>query len=129
MILDRTAVQATIEAMPRQPRFVAPGLAHHVTHSGVRSTALFAEDDDRLLYLELMRTECDRFGVEILAWCLMTNHVHLLAVPERAESPARAVGGAHRRYTRARNFREGVRGHAATSSRGASARASWTSVT
>ncbi len=92
MILDRTAAQATSEVMPRQPRFVVPGLAHHVTQRGVRSTALFAEDDDRVLYLELMRSECGRFGVEILAWCLMTNHVHLVAVPEREESLAR--GGA-----------------------------------
>ncbi len=97
--------------MPRQPRFVVPGLPHHVTQRGVRSTSLFADEGDRELYVELMRAECDRFGVEILAWCLMTDHIHLVAVPERAESLARGVGGAHRRYTRSRNFREGVRGH------------------
>jgi len=100
-----------ISAMPRQPRFVVPGLAHHVTQRGVRRTALFEGDDHRALYVEFLRAECDRFGAEILAWCLMTNHVHLVAVPEREESLARAVGGAHRRYTRARNFSEGVRGH------------------
>ena len=97
--------------MPRQPRFVVPGLAHHVTQRGVRRTALFGADDDRALYVELMGAECDRFGAEILAWCLMTNHVHLVCVPEKEDSLARAIGGAHRRYTRARNFREEVRGH------------------
>jgi putative transposase len=41
----------------------------------------------------------------------MTNHVHLIAVPEREESLARAIGEAHRRYTRMKNFVAGVRGY------------------
>lgn len=46
-----------------------------------------------------------------LAWCLMTNHVHLIAVPNEADSLARGIGEAHRRYTRMINLREEVRGH------------------
>ena len=88
-----------------------PGLAHHVTQRGVRRTELFGSDDDRALYLEHMGAECDRFGAEVLAWCLMTNHVHLIVIPDKEDSLARAIGGAHRRYTRERNFREEVRGH------------------
>jgi putative transposase len=49
--------------------------------------------------------------VEIWAYCLMPNHVHLIAVPEREDSLRRAIGEAHRRYTRRVNFREGWRGH------------------
>ena len=71
---------------------------------------VFSDDDERVLYLRHMRRECDRFGVSVLAWCLMSNHVHLVAVPEREESLALAVGTAHRYYTRDKNFREGVRG-------------------
>jgi putative transposase len=41
----------------------------------------------------------------------MTNHVHLIAVPEREDSLARAIGEAHRRYTRMKNFAAGVRGY------------------
>ena len=41
----------------------------------------------------------------------MSNHVHLIAIPERAESLARAIGEAHRRYTRIKNFAAGVRGY------------------
>jgi putative transposase len=52
----------------------------------------------------------DRFGITFLPYCLMTNHVHLLAVPEKQDSLARAIGEAHRRYTRMINFRENVRG-------------------
>jgi len=97
--------------MPRMSRFVAPGYPHHVTQRGVRSIRIFDGEDDRRLYLALMREQCDRFGVRFLAWCLMPNHVHLIAVPEEEESLARGIGEAHRRYTREKNFRAGVRGY------------------
>jgi len=96
--------------MLRLPRLVIPGLPHHVTQRGVRSLDIFTGDADRSLYVELMRDECGSQGNRILAWCLMTNHLHLIVVPQREESLARGIGDAHRRYTRARNFREGVRG-------------------
>ena len=44
-------------------------------------------------------------------WVFMTNHVHLIAVPESEDSLARAIGEAHRRYTRMKNFAAGVRGY------------------
>ncbi|MHC5058308.1 MAG: transposase [Planctomycetota bacterium] len=97
--------------MPRAKRLVVPGLPHHVTQRGVRSTDVFRDDVDRELYLSLMRQHAEPKGVRFLAWCLMTNHVHLVVVPEREDSLARGIGDAHRRYTRARNFREGVRGY------------------
>jgi putative transposase len=49
--------------------------------------------------------------VQIWAWCLMPNHVHLIAVLSTPDSLARAIGEAHRRYTRRINFREKWRGH------------------
>jgi putative transposase len=58
-----------------------------------------------------MARETQRFKVEILAWCLMTNHVHLIAVPEGDRALGRAIGEAHKRYSRLRNFEEGVRGY------------------
>ncbi len=58
-----------------------------------------------------MAEESERFGLSFLAWCLMDNHVHLIVVPEKETSLARAVGEAHRRYTRMKNFAEGVRGY------------------
>jgi putative transposase len=72
---------------------------------------IFADDNDRRAYLSFMAEEADRFGVIFLAWCLMTNHVHLIAQPEEDDSLARAIGEAHRRYTRMKNFAEGVRGY------------------
>jgi putative transposase len=55
--------------------------------------------------------ELKRFSVEVLAWCLMTNHTHLIVVPSDAGLLARAIGEAHRRYTRMKNFSDGVRGY------------------
>ena len=54
---------------------------------------------------------CGQCKVEIWAWCLMPNHVHLIAVPHSEAGLARAIGEAHRRYTRRINFREKWRGH------------------
>ncbi len=97
--------------MARISRVVVPGYPHHITQRGVRSMAIFMDDADRQTYLAFMASQCERFGVEILAWCLMTNHVHLIAVPSREQALARAIGEAHRQYTRMRNFREKVRGY------------------
>ena len=54
---------------------------------------------------------CRAEQVAIWAYCLTPNHVHLIVVPQSAESLRRAIGEAHRRYTRWINFREGWRGH------------------
>ncbi len=97
--------------MARLSRLVIPGYPHHVTQRGVRSMNIFHNDEDRLAYLEFMAKEGKRFGVTFLAWCLMDNHVHLIAVPDAETSLARAIGEAHRRYTRMKNFAEGVRGY------------------
>lgn len=91
-------------------RVVVPEYPHHVTQRGVRSMNVFFSDEDRLEYLRLMREQCDRFGLHVLSYCLMDNHVHFVVVPAREESLARAIGEAHRLYTRMVNFRDGVRG-------------------
>jgi len=97
--------------MARISRIVAPGYPHHVTQRGVRSMDVFHSDDDRLAYLSFMSAEAARFGLEILSWCLMSNHVHFIAVPKNETSLARGFGEAHRRYTRMKNFSQGVRGY------------------
>lgn len=97
--------------MARLARVVVPGLAHHVTQRGNRRQDTFFSEDDYRLYLELMATWCAHYGVKIWAYCLMTNHVHLIAAPETEDALGLAIGEAHRRYTRKVNFREGWRGH------------------
>jgi putative transposase len=72
---------------------------------------VFFSDADRAEYLKELSEQGRRFGVEYIAWCLMTNHVHLVAVPEEEKSLSLGVGEAHRKYTRYVNFREGWRGY------------------
>jgi putative transposase len=97
--------------MARLPRTVIPGVPHHVTQRGNRRLPVFFSDDDRRLYLALIREGCEKAGVRCLAWCLMDNHVHLILVPQTADGLRAALGEAHRRYSRAINFREGWRGY------------------
>jgi putative transposase len=72
---------------------------------------VFFSDDDRQEYLRLQKEQGERFGVRFISYCLMTNHVHLVAIPEDETGLARAIGEAHRLYTRRINFREKVRGY------------------
>ena len=86
-------------------------MPHHVTQRGNRRQQTFFSPDDYSVYLDLMSQWCGEVGVRIWAYCLMPNHVHLVAVPASADGLRRAIGEAHRRYTRRVNFREGWRGH------------------
>ncbi|MCP4643032.1 MAG: transposase [bacterium] len=97
--------------MGRIARIVAPGMPHHITQRGNRRMPTFLQDDDYAVYLDLMKTWCACHEVEIWAYCLMPNHVHLIAVPETLDGLARAIGEAHRRYTLHINQREGWRGY------------------
>jgi putative transposase len=88
--------------MGRISLIVASGYPHHVTQRGSRSMDVFHSEGDRREYLGMLGEEITRHGVSILVWCLMTNHVHFVAVPQREASLAAAFGAAHRRYTRMR---------------------------
>ncbi|NQT50685.1 transposase, partial [bacterium] len=96
--------------MPRLARVVVPGIPHHITQRGNRRQPTFFCDADHEAYIDLMAEWCGREGVAVWAYCLMPNHVRLLAVPSTAESLRRGIGEAHRRYSRRVNFREGWRG-------------------
>ena len=97
--------------MARLARVVVPGMPHHVTQRGNRRQPTFFCEEDYGAYVQLMGQWCRERGVEVWAYCLMPNHVHLIAVPQSEDSLRRAIGEAHRRYTRGVNFREGWRGH------------------
>lgn len=97
--------------MARLSRIVIPGVAHHVTQRGNRGMAVFFGDEDRALYLRLLREAGEASGTRCMAWCLMDNHVHLILVPSTADGLRAMLGDAHRRYSRHVNKREGWRGH------------------
>ena len=97
--------------MARLARVVIPGVPHHVIQRGNRRQRTFWKDGDYREYLRLMAAFCKAEKVQVWSYCLMPNHVHLIAVPKKAESFHRAIGEAHRRYTRFINFQKKWRGY------------------
>lgn len=97
--------------MPRTARVVVPGLPHHVTQRGVRKQQVFFDPADYLLYLALLNSVCTRVGVAIWAYCLMPNHAHAIAVPQRRDGLAKAFGRTHQLYAVQINAQHGWQGH------------------
>jgi hypothetical protein len=71
--------------MARLARIVVPGLRHHVTQRGNRREAIFFEDGDHEVYLDLLAEQALKAGVAVWAYCLMPNHVHLILKPAHAD--------------------------------------------
>jgi len=86
-------------------------LPHHVTQRGNRRQQTFFSDGDYAEYRRLLAESCRNCGTDVLAYCLMPNHVLLILVPADEFGLRDALGEAHRRYTRMVNFREGWKGH------------------
>ena len=97
--------------MPRLARVVVPECPHHITHRGNRQEDVFFTPQDRDIYCSLLREYSNRHSLEIIAYCLMTNHIHLVAIPMFDYSLAKAVGLGHRRYSRFINSQRGWTGH------------------
>ena len=96
--------------MPRTARLVLPHMPHHVIQRGNRRQDVFFSDKDYRLYLSLLRHNCEKTDTDILAYCLMTNHIHLIAVPKTPEG-LKAIAETNRLYARTINFEKGWRGH------------------
>ena len=97
--------------MSRIGRIIAPGYPHHVTQRGNRRAPVFFEPGDYALYRDLLSERCRKASVEVWAYCLMPNHVHLVLVPRSPDGLARALGETHRRYTGFINARARWTGH------------------
>ena len=97
--------------MPRMARLVVPGYPHHVTQRGNRRQCTFFEKADYQAYVSLLSTLKAKAGVDIWAYCLMPNHIHVVAVPRRRDSLAKLFGVAHHRYARLVNRVHGWQGH------------------
>jgi putative transposase len=79
---------------------VAVGAPHHVTQRGNNRQKTFLYDSDCRFYLALLADQSRRHDLGMLGYCLMPNHVHLIVVPQRPDSLARALGRAHNLYSR-----------------------------
>ena len=97
--------------MPRIARTVIAGLPHHVTQRGNRREPVFFTDADRQAYLDWFGEYARKEGVSVLAYCLMTNHVHLVAVPETEDGLHKVLRPLHMRYAQRINRPRGWKGH------------------
>jgi hypothetical protein len=70
-----------IFTMARLARTVVAGLPHHLTQRGNRREAIFFEGGDHEIYRDLLAEQTRKAGVEVWAYCLIPNHVHLILVP------------------------------------------------
>jgi putative transposase len=84
--------------MGRFARAVAVGVAHHITQRGIDQGQVFFTNAHYGAYLDCLGKYCAQARVRILGYCLMSNHVHLVAVPEEPGSLGVALRRAHGRY-------------------------------
>jgi len=96
--------------MPRQRRFVVPEIALHVRQRGNDGQACFHTEGDRLVYLANLRELCAKTRCALHAYCLMTNHVHLLLTPPDAASCSSLMRDLGQRYVQYFNRRHGRSG-------------------
>lgn len=96
--------------MPRIARVVARGYPHHIIQRGNNREVVFFDDEDKERYLSLLKKYTEKWGSSILAYCLMSNHVHLLAKPSSEESLYKTMQGVtlcYSQYVNRKNKRTG----------------------
>jgi putative transposase len=97
--------------MAQLQRVVAVGCPHHITQRGNFRRDVFFDEEDRSTYLQLLAHYSAQAQLAILGFCLMSNHIHLIAVPSRLDSMAIAMRNTHQAYSRWLNIRLHRRGH------------------
>ena len=105
------ARHAMATAWPDCPRICAPFHPHHVTARGNRREPIFFEDGDQDIYCDMLAEQTRKANVEVWAYCLMPNHVHLILYPHDAKGLSLALGAAHKRWANFINGRGRWRGH------------------
>ena len=92
--------------MPRPLRLVFPGVAVHVIQRGNNRVACFKQDNDYLMYLAHLRQLSEKYECAVHAYCLMTNHVHLLLTPQTANGCTGLMRDLGQRYVQYFNRRQ-----------------------
>lgn len=97
--------------MPRIARAVEIDFPHHITQRGNYCQDIFEDDRDRSKYLSLLGIESRRYGLQILAYCLMANHVHFIGMPKRYDSMGNVFKYLNMRYSQYFNRKKSINGH------------------
>lgn len=96
--------------MARFARVVAAGVAHHVTQRGNARRFILNGDADREVYLGLLRESIEKHQASLTGYCLMSNHVHLVMIPCKADTLAVTLKQTHGRYAAYWNAKHGSSG-------------------
>ncbi|WGK92057.1 transposase [Pseudomonas migulae] len=84
--------------MPRRARILMPGVPLHLIQRGNNRSVCFFSEEDYLFYIELLAEQANKNGCEVHAWCLMSNHVHLLISPQEQSGASLLMKGVGQRY-------------------------------
>lgn len=84
--------------MPRPPRFIVPDIPVHIVQRGNNRQTCFRQRRDYRSYLAALRETSEQYRVSIHAFVLMTNHIHILARPERLDAISRMMQQLGRKY-------------------------------
>ena len=96
--------------MSRPLRLEFPDAVYHVTSRGDRREPIYRDDDDRLDHLDVLQQTMERFDAQVLAYCLMGNHFHLV-LHTRMANLSRLMRHPNGVYTQRFNRRHGLVGH------------------
>lgn len=83
-----------------------PGVAHHITQRGSARQTVFSTRMDRRVYLGLLREQARLAELPVLAYCLMSNHIHLILAPVEGGQLASVLQRVHGRYAQMVNARQ-----------------------
>lgn len=97
--------------MARYARLVYAGIPHHITQRGNRRGTMFFGDENRRAYLDWLDAYCIKHVVDVAAYCLMPNHVHIVAIPRTTDGLERVFRCLHTRYAQHINRCLGWTGH------------------
>lgn len=87
-----------------------PGAIYHLMHRGVRRTEIFSDETDYQVFLEILKVSLDKYQCKIHAYCMMTNHIHLLLETSEDEI-GRFMKCLSERYAMYFNHKYQYRGH------------------
>jgi putative transposase len=97
--------------MPRIARIIAVDYPHHITQRGNRKQTTFLKDQDYLNYLKIANKYFLKYQASVLAYCIMPNHVHFVAIPKKETSFARIFSTSHMLYAQYFNEANKTTGH------------------
>lgn len=97
--------------MPRIARIIVPGYPYHITQRGNCKQTVFKEKIDYSTYLRLLEKYSSEYRLAILAYCLMPNHIHIIAIPQEHNSMSKTFHVTHMKYAQFFNNKYALSGH------------------